>query len=200
MFTGIIEEVGTVLDVEKSGDGRRFRFSCSFANSLQVDESVSVNGVCLTAMNVGDGWFEAIAIEETLKKSALGEVGKSSSVNLERAMLATGRLDGHIVQGHVDGVGFIESVSEYQTSWEYVIRFNPDNGKYLIPKGSVTLDGISLTVAELSEQTFKVAIIPHTFDNTIVSSWAVGGKVNIEFDMIGKYVVGYMDQAKINAA
>ena len=194
MFTGIIEEAGRVAQVVILDGGVRLRLECSFGFELRVDESVSVNGVCLTVVDRGDRWFEAVAIEETLLKSSLGSLKSGSIVNLERAMRPTGRLDGHIVQGHVDTVGTVADIVTRGSSSEYAISFDPDFGDLLIPKGSITLDGISLTIASIEGESITVAIIPHTTAKTNVSSWKVGSTINIEFDMIGKYVVRYLDR------
>lgn len=193
MFTGIIEDIGTVLGVEDLGGGKRFRIGCSFGSELRIDESVAVNGVCLTVVAQTDKSFEAVAVEETLKKSSLGFVGEGSLLNLERAMTMNARIDGHIVQGHVDTTGKITDVKILETSREYTIEIDRANRQFLIPKGSVTIDGISLTVAELGVEAFTVAIIPHTLSKTNAPGWAQGSMVNIEFDMIGKYVVGYLE-------
>ena len=196
MFTGIIENTGTVLSVTDLGGGRRFRCGCEFAGDLRIDESVAVNGVCLTVVACSENWFEAIAIEETLAKSSLGSLTRESPVNLERAMAMNGRLDGHIVQGHVDTTGRISNIQKRDSSHEFTIEIDGSNRKYLIPKGSVAVDGISLTVAAVATASFTVAIIPHTFDNTNVSVWSTNDIVNIEFDMLGKYVVGYLENTK----
>ncbi|NND72828.1 MAG: riboflavin synthase [Rhodothermales bacterium] len=195
MFTGIIESTGAVLSVEELGGGRRFRFKCEFGNELRVDESVAVNGACLTVVKQGDDFFEAVAVEETLSKSSLGELEEGSVVNHERAITMNARLDGHIVQGHVDTTGRISGIKTLDTSHEFTIEIDPAYRKYLIPKGSITVDGISLTVANLEARSFMVAIIPHTFKNTNAALWRTGDTVNIEFDMLGKYVVGYLENA-----
>lgn len=189
MFTGIIEEVGTIAAVQNLGGGRRLTIEAKMTPELRIDESVSVNGACQTVVAVKDTAFDVIAVEETLRKTTFGQFERGRRVNLERAMRPTGRLDGHIVQGHVDATGTIVGVKNEQTSWLYTIRFDKQFAAYLIPVGSVAIDGISLTVARLEEDTFTVAIIPHTYENTAVPYWNVGSAVNLEFDMIGKYVV-----------
>ena len=189
MFTGIIEAVGRAEAVTELEGGRRLRLAAPFASELRVDESVAVNGTCLTVIAHDDGAFEAIAVEETLAKTSLGDLAEGTGVNLERAMQLGGRLDGHLVQGHVDATGTVESVEALDDSWlvrvAYPERFRP----YLIPVGSVALDGISLTVARLDDGALTVAIIPHTWEHTTVRDWRPGRRVNLEFDLVGKYVV-----------
>lgn len=185
MFTGIIEARGTIRSVEE----RRLVIEAPFASELNVDESVSVNGVCLTVIAQDSDTFSVDVVEETLSKTSLGSLKSGSSVNLERAMRIGDRLDGHIVQGHVDTVGEIVRLEELEGSHLVFVRFADEFKPYLIPVGSVTLDGISLTVARLDENELAVAIIPHTWDVTTASGWDVGGSVNIEFDVLGKYVV-----------
>ncbi|MEM1041874.1 MAG: riboflavin synthase [Bacteroidota bacterium] len=189
MFTGIIEEVGRVAAVEALEGGKRLTVEASFAGELRVDQSVAVNGACQTVVAQEKQTFSVVAVEETLAKTALGSLREGDRVNLERAMRPDGRLDGHFVQGHVDATGEVASVETLADSWLVRVRYPVELGSYLIPVGSVTLDGISLTVARLSDEALTVAIIPHTWDHTTVSDWKAGRAVNLEFDMIGKYVV-----------
>ena len=193
MFTGIVEEVGRIEAVEQLDGGRRFTVGCGFASELEVDQSVSINGACHTVVRAGDGIFDVDSVEETLEKTTLGALKSGDPVNLERAMRPDQRLDGHIVQGHVDGTGAIESVEKLADSRLYRIAYDPTFARYLIPVGSITVDGISLTVARLDSHVFTVSIIPHTYRLTNVSTWEVGGKVNLEFDLIGKYVARWME-------
>lgn len=188
MFTGIIEEIGQLSRVEALGGGRRFTLTAGMAPALRPDQSVAVNGVCLTVVEVHGQTFEVVAVEETLSKTTLGSFFEGQPVNLERALQPTGRFDGHFVQGHVDTTGQVVSVEVLATSRCYRIRFDPVFAPYLIPAGSVALDGISLTVARLEDDTFTVAIIPHTYAHTTVYTWEPGTAVNLEFDLIGKYV------------
>ncbi len=192
MFTGIIEEVGKVAAVRDLGGGRRLRIEAKMAPELRPDQSVAVNGVCQTVVAVEGSTFDVVAIEETLRKTTFGALAAGMPVNLERALQPTGRLDGHFVQGHVDATGTVTAVEKEQTNWLYRVRFDPQFAPYLIPVGSITLDGISLTIARLDEPELTVAIIPHTYDHTIVSTWKPGTRINLEFDMIGKYVVGWL--------
>ena len=191
MFTGIIEEVGTVAQVTPLAGGRRLRLACSFAAELEVDESVAVDGVCLTVVDRDADAFEAIAVEETLSKTALGDRQPGDGVNLERAMVLGDRLDGHLVQGHVDATGTIERIDALDDSHLVWVRYPQDHADFLIPRGSITVDGISLTVARLDEPpgTFALAIIPHTWSKTTAQRWAEGDRVDLEFDLVGKYVL-----------
>ena len=194
MFTGIIEEVGTITAVESLGSdraGKQFTIEAEMASDLHVDQSVSINGACQTVVDVDAdaSTFAVDTIEETLRKTSFGYLEAGTPVNLERALQAGDRLDGHFVQGHVDTTGTVEAVEREETDWLYTIRFDPQYAAYLIPVGSIAVDGISLTVARLAEDTFTVAIIPHTYEETNVSTaWTEGAAVNLEFDLIGKYV------------
>ncbi len=191
MFTGIIEEVGRLERVAALTGGRRFRIACSFADGLRVDESVAVDGVCLTVVAQDDNAFEAVAVEETLGKTTLGRLAAGDGVNLERALRLGARLDGHLVQGHVDAPGTVVAVEPLADSHNVLVQYPAEHAAYLIPRGSVAVDGISLTVARLDEPpgTFEFAIIPHTWEKTGASQWTPGRAVNLEFDLIGKYVL-----------
>jgi riboflavin synthase len=191
MFTGIIEEVGAVTHIDDLGGGKRLTIEADMAPELQVDQSVSIDGACQTVVDVDAdaGTFAVDSIEETLRKTTFGGLTAGTPVNLERALQAGDRLDGHFVQGHVDATGTIVSVEREETDWLYTIEFNPEYASYLIPVGSISVDGISLTVARLDEGTFTVAIIPHTHEvTTVAETWTEGAAVNLEFDLIGKYV------------
>ena len=191
MFTGIIEEVGRIERAEALAGGRRLRIACSFGDALRVDESVAVDGVCLTVVAQDEAGFEAVAVEETLSKTSLGDRQPGDDVNLERALALGGRLDGHLVQGHVDTTGVIDHVEALADSHLVRVRYPSDDAAYLIPRGSICVDGISLTVARLDEPegTFALAIIPHTWDHTTAARWRAGQAVNLEFDLVGKYVL-----------
>lgn len=191
MFTGIVEEIGTVEAVRPLTGGRRLRIACSFADALRVDESVAVDGVCLTVVAQDGAAFEAVAVEETLSKTALGDRQPGDGVNLERALVLGARLDGHLVQGHVDATGVVEAVEALADSHLVRVRYPEGGAPYLIPRGSVCVDGVSLTVARLDEPagTFALAIIPHTWDKTTAGRWRPGQAVNLEFDLVGKYVL-----------
>ncbi len=192
MFTGIIEEVGKIAAVRDLGGGRRLSVEAKMAPELRPDQSVAVNGVCQTVVAVEGTTFDVVAVEETLRKTTFGALTAETPVNLERALQPTDRLDGHFVQGHVDATGTVIAVEKEQTNGLYRVRFEAQFTPYLIPVGSITLDGISLTVARLDERELTVAIIPHTYDHTNVPTWKPGTRVNIEFDMIGKYVVRWL--------
>lgn len=195
MFTGIIEAVGEIESAEplERGAGRRFRIGASFAPELGIDESVAVNGACLTVVAQDDAAFEVEVIAETLRKTSLGQIEAGGRVNLERAMKLGGRLDGHLVQGHVDATGTVTGVEEDGASWLVSVRFPERYRPNLIPVGSITLDGISLTVARLEGDVLTVAIIPHTWTHTTMASWQPGRTVNLEFDLVGKYVLRWLD-------
>lgn len=194
MFTGIIEEVGRVEAVETLEGGRRLRIAASFAAELRVDQSVAVNGACQTVVGIEGEAFEVVAVEETLAKTNFGALAEGDRVNLERAMRPDGRLDGHLVQGHVDATGEVASVEKLADSRLVRVRYPERFAPYLIPVGSVTLDGISLTVARLDDDALTVAIIPHTWAHTTIADWQPGRAVNLEFDLIGKYVVRALER------
>ena len=193
MFTGIIEAVGRIAAVEDLGGGRRLTVEAPFAGELRVDQSVSVSGACQTVVAVTDETFDVVAVEETLRKTTFGTFEAGRRVNLERAMRPDTRLDGHFVQGHVDATGRVTAVVEETTSWLYTVAFDPAFARFVIPVGSIAIDGISLTVARLGEAELTVAIIPHTYTHTNVPDWQPGVEVNLEFDMIGKYVARSME-------
>ena len=191
MFTGIVEEVGRIEAATPLEGGRRLHIACSFADALRVDESVAVAGVCLTVVAQDAEAFEAVAVEETLSKTSLGDRAAGDGVNLERAVRLGGRLDGHLVQGHVDATGTVEAVEALADSHLVHVRYPEAGAPYLIPRGSICVDGISLTVARLDDEpgTFALAIIPHTWDKTTAGRWVPGQRVNLEFDLVGKYVL-----------
>ena len=194
MFTGIIEEVGTLASVKPLGSdtsGKRLTIDAEMAPALRVDQSVSINGACQTVVDVNAeaSTFSVVSIEETLRKTTLGGLAVGAPLNLERALQPGDRLDGHFVQGHVDATGTVTHVEREETDWLYRVRFAEPFAAFLIPVGSIALDGISLTVARLEGNELTVAIIPHTYEHTNVATWEEGTAVNLEFDMIGKYVV-----------
>lgn len=194
MFTGIVEEIGAVEAVRDLGGGRRLRLRAVMAPELRVDQSVSVHGVCQTVVAHDAHTFEVVAVEETLRKTTLGDLRAGDPVNLERALQPTGRLDGHLVQGHVDATGTVADVDQQANSWLYRIRFDASFAPYIIPVGSIAVDGVSLTVARLHTDSFTVSIIPHTYEHTAISAWQPGKKVNLEFDLVGKYVTRWLEQ------
>jgi riboflavin synthase len=191
MFTGIIKDVGRVDGVTKRQGGLRLRVqfgnAAEFTN-LSVDESVSINGVCQTVVSLGDGWFEVDTIEETLSKTTLGSLHHGSLVNLERAVRPLDRLGGHFVLGHVDCAAVVQEIRELGSSREIWIAFPEAFSPFIVSAGSITIDGISLTVARLDQKLFVVAVIPYTFAHTTINALKGGSKVNLEFDILGKYV------------
>ena len=188
MFTGIIENTGTIMEVSGSGTNRSFRVASALANELKVDQSLSHDGVCLTVEEISDGMHRVTAIAETLAKTNLGKWEKGSVVNLERCMQLNGRLDGHLVQGHVDCAAECIGIADKDGSREYQFRFPQEFGMYIIEKGSITVNGISLTTFNITNDSFTVAIIPYTFEHTNIRSLKKGDLINLEFDMIGKYL------------
>ena len=193
MFSGIVEEAATVVDIQQEKSNLHFTLKCSFTNELKIDQSISHNGVCLTVVDIKDDTYTVTAIQETLNLSNLGHLKIGDKVNLERSMLMNGRLDGHIVQGHVDQTAECLEVKEADGSWYFTFKYEFDKemakkGYLTVDKGSVTVNGVSLTVVEPTDDTFKVAIIPYTYDFTNFHQIKKGTLVNIEFDIIGKYI------------
>jgi len=188
MFTGLIEDLGTVESVERTGEGARLRISSCLAGELALGDSVAVNGCCLTATSVEDGSFETEAMNQTLAVTALSEVDEGSKVNLELAMKAGDRLGGHIVQGHVDGVGTVASVEDDGFARRVRVELAPELLRYVVDKGSITLGGVSLTVAELGETWAEVSLIPETLERTNFGEAQAGSKLNVECDIVAKYV------------
>lgn len=193
MFSGIVEEMATVVAIVKKQENIDFTLKCSFADELTIDQSVAHNGVCLTVVEMGDGTYTVTAMKETLDRSNLGLLKVGDRVNVERSMLMNGRLDGHIVQGHVDGTAECIDKRDAQGSTYYTFKYVFDKamakrGYFTVDKGSVTVNGVSLTVCEPSADTFSVAIIPYTQTNTNFCDIEVGSVVNIEFDILGKYI------------
>jgi riboflavin synthase len=190
MFTGIIEEIGIVRGIKgSSGGARRFRIGCkSVTTDLSIGDSLSVNGVCLTVVDKVKDQVDLEAVEETIKKTTLGGLKVGDSANLERAAALNSRIGGHLVQGHVDATGKVISIQTLPLSRMFGFRIPKALMKYLIPVGSIAIDGVSLTVAAKLPDSFKVAVIPHTFENTIFKFLRVGSAVNIEVDMMAKYI------------
>ncbi|MEM7381878.1 MAG: riboflavin synthase [Bacteroidota bacterium] len=188
MFTGIIETLGTVVQLEKQGGNLNISVKSSISSELQIDQSVMHNGVCLTVVALEGDTYTVTAIEETLQKTNLGELQIGSPLNLERGLQIGSRLDGHIVQGHVDQTGGCIGVSQKDGSWLFTFEYEPSKNNVTIEKGSITVDGVSLTVVDSKDDRFSVAIIPYTFENTLFKHYKPGTVVNLEFDVIGKYV------------
>ncbi|WP_317899053.1 riboflavin synthase [Aurantibacillus circumpalustris] len=188
MFTGIIETLAKVEKIEKENSNVHFTFSSAITNELKIDQSIAHNGVCLTVVRIEGDNYTVTAIDETLKRTNLSDLNLGSLVNLERCMPANGRFDGHIVQGHVDATGICKEVKNLNGSWEFVFEHEKNKTNITVEKGSITINGVSLTVVKSTETTFSVHIIPYTFENTNFNTFKPGSKINLEFDVIGKYV------------
>lgn len=193
MFSGIVEEFATVVAIEKEQENMHFTLTCSFVDELKIDQSVAHNGVCLTVVKIFDGKYVVTAMKETLLKSNLGLLKVGDKVNVERSMMMNGRLDGHIVQGHVDQTAECVAKIDQQGSYTFRFRYIFDRemakkGYMTVDKGSVTVNGVSLTVCNSQDDSFEVNIIPYTYDNTNFHQVEVGTRVNLEFDIIGKYI------------
>jgi riboflavin synthase len=193
MFTGIIESIGKVVDVIPSGSNRDLIIESDISDQLKIDQSVSHNGVCLTVVEVRNRTHRVTAINETLQKTNLNYCHLESHVNLERALLAGSRLDGHLVLGHVDQTATIVDIESHNGSWLFTFQYIPPKEALLVYKGSVCIDGVSLTVSNLQHNLFSVAIIPYTFEHTIFQYYKKGDIVNIEFDIIGKYIAKHFE-------
>lgn len=193
MFTGIIETMGEIVELKKEEGNLHLTIESTMAHELKIDQSVSHNGVCLTVVRLDDNRYTVTAIEETLAKTNLGSLNAGDQVNLERAMVLNTRLDGHIVQGHVDQTAKCTAIEEKNGSWIYTFQYNATKSNVTIEKGSITIDGVSLTVVDSKQSSFSVAIIPYTFENTRFKSYRVGSIVNLEFDVIGKYVARLLE-------
>jgi riboflavin synthase len=192
MFTGIIEALGTVAAIEQEGSNVHFTIASPISAALKIDQSLSHNGVCLTVVGLSEGAHRVTAVEETLLRSNLGALRPGDPVNLERAMRSDGRLDGHIVQGHVDTTGICTAVEVLDGSWYYRFEYEPNPEHLLVDKGSVCVNGVSLTVVSPDERSFSVAIIPYTYEHTNFKALQPGHRVNLEFDIIGKYIARYV--------
>jgi riboflavin synthase len=202
MFSGIVEETAKVVKIEKDKSNVHFFLTCSFADTLKVDQSLSHNGVCLTVVNVdiSNKTYQVTAIQETLDKSNLGLLNEGDEVNIERSMTMDKFLDGHIVQGHVDQTAVCTEVKEMDGSWLYTFQYDRTKGNITVEKGSVSVDGVSLTVVNSRDDKFSVAIIPFTYDVTVFHNYKSGTVVNLEFDILGKYIqkimAGYIENMK----
>ena len=193
MFSGIVEEAATVVALRKEDENLHITMNCSFVSELKIDQSVAHNGVCLTVVDIRNNEYTVTAIKETLDRSNLGLLEIGSKVNLERSMIMNGRLDGHIVQGHVDQTAVCKKVEEADGSWYYTFEYEFDRemakkGYFTVDKGSVTVNGVSLTVCNPTDNSFQVAIIPYTHEHTNFHQIKEGSVVNLEFDIIGKYI------------
>lgn len=194
MFTGIIETLGTVVAIEKDQSNVHFTVKSSITHELKIDQSVAHNGCCLTVVKIEGDTYTVTAIQETLDKTNLGDWEVGSKVNLERCMMLGARLDGHIVQGHVDTTATCVSIDDLNGSWKYTFQYDFDQPT--VAKGSITVNGVSLTVVDSEKGLFSVHIIPYTYEHTNFHAFKVGSKINLEFDIIGKYVARLMEQQK----
>ena len=188
MFTGIIETPGEIIRIDVERNNRVFTIKSEIVSELKVDQSVSHNGVCLTVTSVSPDGYQVVAVSETLERSNLGSLTVGDLVNLERSIILGDRLDGHLVQGHVDHTAICKSINETNGSWAFVFEFETSSDHVLIEKGSICINGVSLTCFNVSEGSFEVAIIPYTYENTNFKNLSPGDVVNLEFDVIGKYV------------
>lgn len=188
MFTGIIESLGILKEIKKEGDNLHLTIASEITKELKIDQSVAHNGVCLTVVAINNEEYTVTAIKETIDKTTIGEWKVGDVVNLERAMKLGDRLDGHIVQGHVDQTGVCKSISEANGSWYFSFEYDSQLNNITIEKGSITVNGVSLTVVNSQANAFSVAIIPYTFEHTNFKTFQVGSKINLEFDVVGKYV------------
>jgi riboflavin synthase len=193
MFTGIIESLGTVKNLVKEGDNLHITIESNFTSELKIDQSIAHNGVCLTIVNIDNKQYTVTAIKETLDKSNFKDIKVGDIVNLERAMVLGARLDGHIVQGHVDQTATCTNIKEENGSWFFSFEYDSSLNNMTIEKGSITINGTSLTVVNSKKNTFSVAIIPYTYENTNFHTFKIGTTVNLEFDVIGKYVARLLE-------
>ena len=191
MFTGIIEELAKIVKIEKEGSNLNICLHSSISQELKIDQSVAHNGVCLTVTAIHDDRYWVTAVEETLKKSNLGDLNEKDVINLERSVRVGDRLDGHIVQGHVDTVGFVRQIEEKEGSWMYHFAFDKAHHQLIVPKGSICINGVSLTIVDTGTDFFSVTIIPYTYEHTNFKHLKPGSKVNLEFDILGKYIQKY---------
>jgi len=193
MFTGLIKDIGTIKSFSRNPSGAKIVIqSKKLIEEIAIDDSVATNGVCLTATHVSDDSFSVQAVHVTLEKSNLGALKAGDKVNLELALRATDRLGGHLVQGHVNGIGKITNIKQLGNNWEFHFKTEPSLYKYMIKEGSICIDGISLTIANIDKTNFSVSIIPHTYENTILYTKKIGDSVNIEVDMMAKYLENFV--------
>ncbi|MCC8087905.1 MAG: riboflavin synthase [Rikenellaceae bacterium] len=192
MFSGIVEATARVVEIRKDGENVHFTLSCPFVDELKIDQSIAHNGVCLTVVSISDKGYTVTAIKETLLKSNLGDLRVGDEVNLERSMKPEALLDGHIVQGHVDQTAICTAVEEADGSWYFTFEYDDSGENITVEKGSVAVNGVSLTVVNSQDSSFQVAIIPYTYEHTNFHCFRPGTKVNIEFDIIGKYITRLM--------
>ena len=194
MFSGIVEEPATVVALEKDKENLHITLKCSFTDTLKIDQSISHNGVCLTVVKKNGDNYTVTAIKETLDKTNLGLLKVGDKVNLERSMKIDSLLDGHLVQGHVDQTAVCTNIEEADGSWYFTFEYDPSKGNITVEKGSISVNGVSLTVVNSKEKTFQVAIIPYTYEHTNFHQFKVGTVINLEFDIVGKYITKMLKQ------
>jgi len=194
MFTGIVEAMGSLVRKEAKGTNVEFWFTSPFTQELKVDQSLAHNGVCLTVVEILGDQYRVTAIDETLQKTNIGDVVIGQKVNLERCMAANARFDGHIVQGHVDLTGICTEIKDQQGSWEYRFNYPASSGHVTVEKGSICVNGTSLTVVDSQDDSFTVCIIPYTYEHTVFHQLKIGDRVNLEFDILGKYIKKLMQR------
>ena len=194
MFSGIVETTARVAAIREEGGNRHFTLECPFTDELKIDQSIAHNGVCLTVVSIEGDRYTTTAIRETLLKSNLGGLRVGDPVNLERSMRPDALLDGHIVQGHVDQTARCTAIDEADGSWYFAFEYDPSQGNVTVEKGSVAVNGVSLTVVDSREGAFRVAIIPYTYEHTNFQALKVGSTVNLEFDIVGKYIARLMER------
>ena len=201
MFTGIVQEIGVIEEAKSlNGGGMEFRISCSFADTCHVDESIAINGACHTVTGFDEKTFTVQSVEETLRKTSMGDLRKGTEVNLERSLTLQKGIEGHLVQGHVDITGTISSMEKEETGWLIGVEYPAEFSNMIVGRGSITMEGISLTIAREEGNEFIVAIIPYTWEHTNLHTKKIGNRVNLEFDVIGKYVVKYLASLDKNRA
>ncbi len=196
MFSGIVEAKGIIESLRKEQSNIHFTLSCPFTHELKIDQSVAHNGVCLTVVKIENNTYTVTAIEETLQKTNLGNLQEGDTVNLERCIRLGDRIDGHMVQGHVDTTAGCTAVEDQDGSWKFSFEYEANNELTTVPKGSICINGVSLTVVDSTPTAFSVCIIPYTFEETNFRTLKAGDKVNLEFDIIGKYVLRYLGMGK----
>lgn len=193
MFTGIIESQGIIANIRKENENIRLTIQCKFIKELKIDQSVALNGVCLTVVDIANDTYDCVVIPETISKTNLSNLRLHDTVNLERAMLLGGRFDGHFVQGHVDCITTLLQINNSNNQRDFIFEIPTEYKLHFIPRGSITINGVSLTIANVFTNKFQVSIIPYTFENTTFNQLKLGSSVNLEFDLLGKYILNFLE-------
>jgi len=193
MFTGIIESQGIIANIKKENENIRLTIQCKFIKELKIDQSVALNGVCLTVVDIANDTYDCVVIPETISKTNLSNLRLHDTVNLERAMLLGGRFDGHFVQGHVDCITTLLQINNSNNQRDFIFEIPTEYKLHFIPRGSITINGVSLTIANVFTNKFQVSIIPYTFENTTFNQLKIGASVNLEFDLLGKYILNFLE-------